>query len=182
PFGDQDGEQVFVQRVVPDTNQVFVRLASNGDRLCTIKTVGGSSITAFLVHECEGSRVNSRPRRFLFTGTSNGTVQMWDLTTALDQYHANFTSSNLLLSNQASNAEKTTGTVSSSAAAAAASSSTNTMLLSNRSHGTLRQGPTPDELLRLIDGCEICCASLNTTPSNTPHASFVHLPELDCHR
>lgn len=32
PFGDQDGEQVFVQRVVPDTNQVFVRLASNGDR------------------------------------------------------------------------------------------------------------------------------------------------------
>lgn len=32
PFGDQDGEQVFVQRVVPGTNQVFVRLASNGDR------------------------------------------------------------------------------------------------------------------------------------------------------
>ena len=32
PFGDQDGDQVFVQRIVPDTNQVFVRLASNGDR------------------------------------------------------------------------------------------------------------------------------------------------------
>lgn len=29
-----------------------------------------------------------RPRRFLFTGTSTGSVQMWDLTTALDQYYA----------------------------------------------------------------------------------------------
>ncbi|VDO26476.1 unnamed protein product [Onchocerca flexuosa] len=76
PFGDQDGEQVFVQRVVPGSNQVFVRLASNGDRLCTIRTVGDSAITAFLVHECEGSRVNSRPRRFLFTGTSNGSIQV----------------------------------------------------------------------------------------------------------
>jgi hypothetical protein len=32
PFGDLDGDQLFVQKVVPDTNQLFVRLASNGDR------------------------------------------------------------------------------------------------------------------------------------------------------
>lgn len=32
PFGDQDGEQVFVQKLVPETNQLFVRLASNGER------------------------------------------------------------------------------------------------------------------------------------------------------
>lgn len=37
------------------------------------------------MHECDGpSRLNSRPRRYLFTGHSNGTVQLWDLTTALD--------------------------------------------------------------------------------------------------
>uniref|UniRef100_A0A158Q805 BTB domain-containing protein n=1 Tax=Elaeophora elaphi TaxID=1147741 RepID=A0A158Q805_9BILA len=179
PFGDQDGEQVFVQRVVPGTNQVFVRLASNGDRLCTIRTVGDSAITAFLVHECEGSRVNSRPRRFLFTGTSSGSVQMWDLTTALDQYHANLSFPNLSLSNQASAADKTAGTVSSTAAA---STSANAILFANRTSNTVRQGPTPDELLRLIDGCEICCASLSTTPSSTPRASSVHLSELDCQR
>lgn len=32
PFGDQDGEQVFIQKLVPETNQLFVRLASNGER------------------------------------------------------------------------------------------------------------------------------------------------------
>ncbi|KAK6108770.1 BTB/POZ domain family protein [Brugia pahangi] len=179
PFGDQDGEQVFVQRVVPGTNQVFVRLASNGDRLCTIRTVGDSAITAFLVHECEGSRVNSRPRRFLFTGTSNGSIQMWDLTTALDQYHASLSFPNFSLSNQTSAADKTAGTVSSTTTA---SINANAILFASRASGIIRQGPTPDELLRLIDDCEICCTSLSTTPSNTPHASSVHLSELDCQR
>lgn len=32
PFGEQDGEQVFIQKVVPETNQLYVRMASNGDR------------------------------------------------------------------------------------------------------------------------------------------------------
>ncbi|CAG9535813.1 unnamed protein product [Cercopithifilaria johnstoni] len=172
PFGDQDGEQVFVQRVVPGTNQVFVRLASNGDRLCTIRTVGDSAITAFLVHECEGSRVNSRPRRFLFTGTSNGSIQMWDLTTALDQYHASLSFPNFFLGNQASGADKTAGTVSTTTTA---STTANAMLFANRVSDAVRQGPTPDELLRLIDGCEICCASLTTTPSSAQHASSIHL-------
>lgn len=37
------------------------------------------------MHECEGpTRLNSRPRRYLFTGHSNGTIQIWDLTTALE--------------------------------------------------------------------------------------------------
>ncbi|KAK6019346.1 hypothetical protein OSTOST_15023, partial [Ostertagia ostertagi] len=87
PYGDQDGDQVFVQRVVPNTNQLFVRLASTGERICTIRSVDGAAISSFTVHECEGSnRMGSRPRRFLFCGTTSGSVQMWDLTTALDQY------------------------------------------------------------------------------------------------
>lgn len=85
PFGEQDDEQVFVQKIVPETDQLFVRLASNGKRVCVIQSVDGSIISSFYVHECEGSsRMGSRPRRFIFTGHSNGTIQMWDLTTALD--------------------------------------------------------------------------------------------------
>jgi hypothetical protein len=85
PFGEQDDVQVFVQKVVPETDQLFVRLASNGKRVCVICSVDGSVVTSFCVHECEGSsRMGSRPRRFIFTGHSNGAIQMWDLTTALD--------------------------------------------------------------------------------------------------
>jgi hypothetical protein len=32
PFGEQDDEQVFIQKVVPETPEIFVRLASNGKR------------------------------------------------------------------------------------------------------------------------------------------------------
>uniref|UniRef100_A0A2L2YBL9 BTB/POZ domain-containing protein KCTD3 n=1 Tax=Parasteatoda tepidariorum TaxID=114398 RepID=A0A2L2YBL9_PARTP len=85
PYGEQDDEQVFIQKVVPETDQLYVRYASTGKRICIIKSVDNSSITAFCVHECEGSnRMGSRPRRYIFTGHSNGAIQMWDLTTALD--------------------------------------------------------------------------------------------------
>lgn len=53
--------------------------------MCIIRAVDCTIITCFCVHECEGSsRMGSRPRRFILTGHSNGTLQMWDLTTALD--------------------------------------------------------------------------------------------------
>ncbi|PIO59891.1 hypothetical protein TELCIR_18632 [Teladorsagia circumcincta] len=118
PYGDQDGDQVFVQRVVPNTNQLFVRLASTGERICTIRSVDGAAISSFTVHECEGSnRMGSRPRRFLFCGTTSGSVQ------ALN-------------------------------------------------------GPSPQELLQLIDECEICCNSMSPTPASTPHSSVPHLPSL----
>lgn len=76
PFGDQDGEQIFVQRVLTHTDTLFIRLASTGERLCTIKSIDGSIITAFYVHECEGSNRMGARRRFLFTGLENGTVQV----------------------------------------------------------------------------------------------------------
>lgn len=50
-----------------------------------MRSVDAAAITAFTVHECEGSsRIGSRPRRYLFTGHANGSVQMWDLTTAME--------------------------------------------------------------------------------------------------
>ncbi|XP_021239587.1 SH3KBP1-binding protein 1-like, partial [Numida meleagris] len=85
PFGERDDEQVFIQKVVPDACQVYVRLSSTGKRVCEVRAVDGSAITAFTVHECEGSRrVGSRPRRRLLTGHANGSLQLWDLSTAME--------------------------------------------------------------------------------------------------
>ncbi|XP_033979632.1 LOW QUALITY PROTEIN: SH3KBP1-binding protein 1 [Trematomus bernacchii] len=85
PYGERDDQQVFIQRVVPETDKLYVRLSSNGKRVCEVRSVDGTSITAFMVHECEGSsRIGSRPRRYLFSGHGNGSIQMWDLTTAME--------------------------------------------------------------------------------------------------
>lgn len=85
PYGEKDDTQVFIQKVLPDTDRLFVRLSSTGKRVCIVKSVDASKVTSFTVHECESSsRVGSRPRRYLFTGHSNGCVQIWDLSTALE--------------------------------------------------------------------------------------------------
>uniref|UniRef100_A0A915ECJ2 Uncharacterized protein n=1 Tax=Ditylenchus dipsaci TaxID=166011 RepID=A0A915ECJ2_9BILA len=161
PYGDQDGEQIFVQRIVPDTNLVFVRLASNGERLCTIRAVDGSAITAFFIHECEGSnRMGARPRRYLFTEMANGSIQMWDLTTAMDQHHSRCQIMSAL-----------GGSLGGSVGAEKSPNS------SGSSSGSSSNGPTPEELLQLIDECELCSASLNTTPAITPHSSALNLNE-----
>lgn len=90
-----------------------------------IKSVDGTIITSFCVHECEGSsRMGSRPRRVLFTGHSNGVVQIWDLSTALD--------------------------------------------LSSRGDPPLVGGPTPNELVRALEQCEVV-ASRGSTPAPTPN-------------
>uniref|UniRef100_A0A8C0HFJ4 Uncharacterized protein n=1 Tax=Buteo japonicus TaxID=224669 RepID=A0A8C0HFJ4_9AVES len=85
PFGEWDKQQVLIQRVVLDTCQVFIRLSSTGKRICEVRSVDAAAITAFTVHECEGSsRISSHPRCYLFTGHANGSVQMWDLTAAME--------------------------------------------------------------------------------------------------
>ncbi|KAM6979900.1 BTB/POZ domain-containing protein KCTD3 [Aplochiton taeniatus] len=85
PFGERDDQQVFIQKVIPITNTLFVRLSSTGRRICEVQAVDGTTITCFMVRECEGSsRMGSRPRRYLFTGHGNGSIQIWDLTTAMD--------------------------------------------------------------------------------------------------
>lgn len=79
--------------------------------------------------------MGSRPRRVLFTGHSNGAVQIWDLSTALD--------------------------------------------LSNRGEPPLVGGPTPTELVRALEQCEVV-ASRGSTPAPTPNpglqATFLHGP------
>lgn len=90
PFGELDNQQVFLQKVVPDTNTLFVRLSSTGARVAKIQSVDNSSISAYYVHECEAlGRLGYRPRKFVFTGHSNGSVQLWDLTHILNTLNEN---------------------------------------------------------------------------------------------
>lgn len=86
PYGDSDQQQVFLQKIIPDTAQILVRNAATGARVCLIESADGSHITHATVHECgiTASRVGARARRFMVTGHRNGTAQVWDLTTALD--------------------------------------------------------------------------------------------------
>ncbi|KAI6652755.1 SH3KBP1-binding protein 1 [Oopsacas minuta] len=92
PFGELDNQQVFLQKVVPDTNTLFVRLSSTGARVSKIQSVDNSNITAYYVHECEAlGRLGYRPRKFVFTGHINGSVQLWDLTHTLNSLSENTT-------------------------------------------------------------------------------------------
>ncbi|XP_048392131.1 BTB/POZ domain-containing protein KCTD3 isoform X1 [Stegostoma tigrinum] len=134
PFGERDDQQVFIQKVVPVTNKLFVRLSSTGKRICEIQAVDGMTITAFTVRECEGSsRMGSRPRRYLFTGHGNGSIQMWDLTTAMDMVNKK--------------EDKDVG------------------------------GPTEEELLKLLDQCDLS-TSRCATPNISPAASLVQHTKL----
>jgi hypothetical protein len=189
PYGDQDAEQLFIQRLVPDANMVLVRLASNGDRICSIRSVDNSAITAFFAHECEvPNRMGARPRRYLLTGSIDGSVQLWDLTTALDQHNAKIQA----LSNfqgQLSTSSNDKPSSSTTASTPPTSSNSGTLNLIRMNPNTrftpILQGPTPEELLQMIEGCELCCASLNTSPTMTPQASAACLTNLEkignCH-
>uniref|UniRef100_A0A8C4SR81 BTB/POZ domain-containing protein KCTD3 n=1 Tax=Erpetoichthys calabaricus TaxID=27687 RepID=A0A8C4SR81_ERPCA len=132
PYGERDDQQVFIQKVVPITNKLFVRLSSTGKRICEIQAVDGTTITSFTVRECEGSsRMGSRPRRYLFTGHGNGSIQMWDLTTAMD-----------LVNKGEDKAKKETDV----------------------------GGPTEEELLDLLDQCDLStsrCATPNISPATS---------------
>uniref|UniRef100_A0A674M9V3 BTB/POZ domain-containing protein KCTD3 n=1 Tax=Takifugu rubripes TaxID=31033 RepID=A0A674M9V3_TAKRU len=137
PFGERDDQQVFIQKVIPITNKLFVRLSSTGKRICEVQSVDGTTISCFMVRECEGSsRMGSRPRRYLFTGHGNGSIQMWDLTTAMDT--------------------------------------------ANKGEERKREdvgGPTEEELLKLLDQCDLS-ASRCVTPNISPAPSVLHHTRL----
>ncbi|KAG7465780.1 hypothetical protein MATL_G00157250 [Megalops atlanticus] len=139
PFGERDDQQVFIQKVIPITNKLFVRLSSTGKRICEVQAVDGTTITCFTVRECEGSsRMGSRPRRYLFTGHGNGSIQMWDLTTAMD------------LANKTEDKAKRDPEVG---------------------------GPTEEELLKLLDQCDLS-TSRCPTPNISPAPSVLQHSRL----
>ena len=86
PFGDQDDgdKQVFIELFRSNTDSANVLTASNGQKICSLSSVDGSLITSYCVHECEAVAMGNRSRRYILTGHSNGHLQVWDLTTALE--------------------------------------------------------------------------------------------------
>uniref|UniRef100_A0A0N4ZK58 BTB domain-containing protein n=1 Tax=Parastrongyloides trichosuri TaxID=131310 RepID=A0A0N4ZK58_PARTI len=165
PYGDQDMENLFIQKVVPETNKLYIRLASTGERLCEVTSIDNSNITSFCIHEIEPSnRMALRPKRILFTGHSNGTIQMWDMTTAFDQFttkqqsntQGGIVSQTVLGSNDANKSPSTPSTI-------------------PKIVNSQFQGPSPMELIKLVDECEITSASMNSTPRTTPYSSEINI-------
>ncbi|CAF0947600.1 unnamed protein product [Didymodactylos carnosus] len=160
PYGDRDDQQVFVQKVIPyDTEQIYIRFCSTGKRVAIVKSVDNSPITCFTVHECEGpSRLSTRPRRFIFTGHENGSIQVWDLTTAIELCSAN-------------------------SGAGGGNCSENQIAVNG---GIINNGgPTPIELVKLLDHCDFShissrcttpCCSLSGVASNNV-AQQQHRPQ-----
>ncbi|XP_026314953.1 BTB/POZ domain-containing protein KCTD3 [Hyposmocoma kahamanoa] len=133
PYGEQDEEQMFIQKVVPDTDTLYVRLASNGKRVCTIRSVDSSAVSCFTVAECEGAL---RPRRLLLCGHRSGAAQMWDLTAAIDK---------------AAKPGPTPGPTSGPSTSNGSSHKEGEFEDSPVQDG----GPTPDELVRLLSACDL---------------------------
>ncbi|CAF4702406.1 unnamed protein product [Rotaria sp. Silwood1] len=128
PYGDRDDQQVFVQKVVPfETNQIYVRFCSTGRRVAIVRSVDSSPISCFTIHECEGpSRLSTRPRRFIFTGHDNGSIQLFDLTTAIEL---------------------------------SASSDLNSVSLSSSPSQNNNGGPSPADLLKMLDHCDFAATN-----------------------
>lgn len=116
-----------------------------------------TTISAFTVRECEGSsRMGSRPRRYLFTGHTNGSIQMWDLTTAMDMVSKSEDKGR-------SRGDRARGARRPGVTRVCASADAG--------------GPTEEELLKLLDQCDLS-ASRCATPSISPAASVVQHSRL----
>ncbi|CAF2390466.1 unnamed protein product [Rotaria sp. Silwood2] len=98
-----------------------------GRRVAIVRSVDSSPISCFTIHECEGpSRLSTRPRRFIFTGHDNGSIQLFDLTTAIE-----------LSSN----------------------SDLNALSLSSSSSQQNNGGPSPADLLKMLDHCDFAATN-----------------------
>ena len=153
-------------------------------RICEVQSVDGTTISCFMVRECEGSsRMGSRPRRYLFTGHGNGSIQMWDLTTAMD------------MANKGEERKKEGEDVETSGRRSRA------ILTKWSDHKTSDKmweflsktfcicdvrlllclidvgGPTEEELLQLLDQCDLS-TSRCATPSISPAPSVLHHSRL----
>lgn len=130
-----------------------------------------TSITAFMVHECEGSsRIGSRPRRYLFSGHSNGSIQMWDLTTAMD-IAGKVDIRGEMSSDVYPSVTSNTGALTDTAEG---------KLIGLIGCSTALGGPTEEELLELLDQCDL---ALTRTPDSTPRASTcrsTHTHQCSC--
>ncbi|CAF3893648.1 unnamed protein product [Rotaria magnacalcarata] len=128
-FKDPAGESITALSVylTPKTsvtgNWIEIAYGTNsGKRVAIVRSVDSSPISCFTIHECEGpSRLSTRPRRFIFTGHDNGSIQLFDLTTAIEL---------------------------------SSSSDINSLALSSPPSQNNQGGPSPADLLKMLDHCD----------------------------
>ena len=77
----------YLQKITPGATELFVISALSGDCLHRISSVDCSTITSFAV--TEEWRRSGNPTQYVFTGHSNGTIQVWNLATlnTLQNFH-----------------------------------------------------------------------------------------------
>jgi hypothetical protein len=80
PYGHQiDGsKQLFVSRLNSESNKINLLCASNGRRVCSIKSVDKSTITTYNILD-EEITLGNRTKILFLTGHSNGNICIWDI-------------------------------------------------------------------------------------------------------
>lgn len=87
PFGDQSEIPIFIQQPIQYSDTLYIRTGDTGSRIATFRSVTGPPISTYASHDFEGSpRMGLKPRRLILTGHTDGTVQIWDIAKALDEY------------------------------------------------------------------------------------------------
>ena len=70
-----------------NSDTLFIRTGDTGTRIGTFTSVTGASLSTYASHDFEGSpRMGLKPRRLILTGHRDGSVQVWDVARALEDY------------------------------------------------------------------------------------------------
>jgi len=87
PYGDGTEIPIFVQQPFENSDTLFIRTGDTGTRIGTFTSVTGASLSTYASHDFEGSpRMGLKPRRLILTGHRDGSVQVWDVARALEDY------------------------------------------------------------------------------------------------
>merc|ERR1712227_1048948 len=87
PYGDGTEIPIFVQQPFRNSDTLFIRTGDTGTRIATFKSVTGAQLSTYASHDFEGSpRMGLKPRRLILSGHTDGSVQVWDVARALEDY------------------------------------------------------------------------------------------------
>ena len=106
PYGDGTEIPIFVQQpfrvsifafyhfpilLLQNSDTLFIRTGDTGTRIATFKSVTGAPLSTYASHDFEGSpRMGLKPRRLILSGHTDGSVQVWDVARALEDYRLGF--------------------------------------------------------------------------------------------
>ena len=82
-------DAIFIQKCCTKTNELYIRLANTGERLCKIKSVRSeSNISTLCLMDFQSSlsrRLGSQSKRLLLTGHDSGHIEVWDLEPSVER-------------------------------------------------------------------------------------------------